>query len=646
MNNNRKTKKGGATKRKKTALKKTLFERLNPYLASKNRILLGLILGLSVLFSILLFDAKINMMGDDAEYIMYGYNFATHFDFPSFRGPLYPVLLSPFILLFGVNIVLLKILSGIMIVGSLFFMYKTLHRRIPALILFSSLFLLSSNSFLLFYSSAVLSEPLFLLIQSLLIFFFCTYFVDTKQEVSIKTRILRFFVIAVLVLCLTLTRTVGYAAIGVIAGYFLFFKQWKNALLSILANATVFGLFGVLKKILWPTSGSAYNLSAFFTKDMYNPDKGMEDVGGIIVRLFENITNYLSRHIYPFFGLQTNIENSSIFITVIIVFLFLLGGYMAYRKNRTLFFAALHTLGFCLANFIILHATWLQERFIIVYYPLILLVILAGIYYIVQLNRHTHFLYIALVAVLFVGSFKQTLSKTEMNATALRMYLSGNLLYGLTPDWQNYIQVSQRAAKEIPASVNIAVRKPGTSTMYGNRPFHGIYAVPSVPKDTLNIWSPAAGKTVFIADITTKHIPAISKYLTFVAYGNMEINGAVSQMAGIYEIDASDSPLIKILTGDKSIVCTSDYEQYKESFLKTSDNLLYSPDMMLDNLKKANVQYMILASLRLNPAANTGNIITTMHRYLTILQLKYPDIAVEKFSIGEAEPASLIELRY
>jgi hypothetical protein len=477
-------------------------------------------------------------------------------------------------------------------------------------------------------------------------FLFCKYFIDTKEDVPVTTLILQFFVLALLVLCLTLTRTVGYAAAGVIFIYFLLYKQWKKAILSVIANVTVFGLFGLLKKLLWPDSGSAYNLSSFFTKDMYNPDKGMEDVGGIIVRLFENLTNYLSRYIYQFSGLRSSIGNASIFITVIIVFMFLLGGYLAYRKNKPLFFAALHTLGFCCANFIILHATWLQERFIIVYYPLILFIILAGIYYLLQSKQQIHFLYIAVVAIFFIGSFKQTLNRVETNSPALRKYLSGNILYGLTPDWQNYIHASQQAAKMVPKQINIASRKPSTSTIYANRQFYGIYSVPSIPKDTLNTWTPSPGKTVIIIDLTSKHFPMLSKYLTFVGQGSMEINGVKSQIAGIYEIDKTDSLFIKTMNENKEIAYTLDYVQYKENFFKISDNLLYSPETMLNSLKKSNIKYMILASLRINPAANTGNIITTLHRYLNIMQMKYPDIAVTKFSTGSTEPASLIELKY
>jgi hypothetical protein len=632
---------GGAKKEKKT-----LFERINLYLELKHRTVFGIILVASVLFSILLFDAKINMMGDDSDYIMYGYKFADSFSFPGFRGPFYPILLSPFIAVFGINIVMLKALSGIMIVGSLFLMYRAFYGRIPAMILFASLILIGSNAFLLFYSSAVLSEPLFLLLQSLLILLFCRYFVDAKDGVPLRKQILQLLVIALTVLCLTLTRTVGYAAAGVIAVYFLFFGQWKKALLSIAAHAAVFGLFGLVKKLLWPASGSAYDLSAFFTKDMYNPDRGMEDFAGIVVRVYNNTVTYLSRYMYEFLGLRADLGSPSIFITLIIVSAFLLGGYMAYRKNRALFFAALHTLGFCLANFIILHATWMQERFIIVYYPFILTVILAGIYYLLQANRNVHFLYVAVVAVFFAGSFKQTLGRVEDNAKSLKMYMSGNILYGLSPDWQNYIQASKQAAKIAPKSVNIAVRKPATSTIYANRPFHGIYSVPSVPKDTLKTWQPASGKTVFVIDLTATDIPLLSKYLNFAASGETDVNGLKFRFAGIYEINSEDSLSVKALIDSSGVTYTQDYRQYSENFLKTPNNLLYSPEMMLNALKSANVRYMILASLRVNQAMNTGNIINTMHRYLNIMQLKYPDIAVEKFSTGNVEPARLVELRY
>jgi hypothetical protein len=628
------------------AVKPTLFDRINPLLDARRNIVAVILSGLAVLFSFLLFDAKINMMGDDADYILYGYDFASRFMFPGYRGPLYPILLSPFIALFGIRIIMIKIVSGALILGALFFMYRTFCGRIPSLILFACLTLLCVNSYLLFYSSAVLSEPLFLFIQSLGMFLFCKYFVDESAGVSIKRQIVRHCVIAVLILCLTLARTVGYAAIGVIAVYFLFGGQWKKALMSVAANIAVSGLFTLLKKALWPASGSSYRLSSFFTKDMYNPDKGMEDFVGIVVRLLENTTNYLSLHVSRFLGLQTEADTPSNFAALLIFLLFMVGGYMVWRKNRTLFFAALHTLGFCAANFIILHARWLQERFIIVFYPLILLVMLAGVYYLLQSRRRLQFLFLIVAGLLFAGSFRTTLNKTEKNLTALQRYLAGDLLYGLTPDWQNYLQVSKQIAAEAPAGVNIAVRKSGASTIYGNRSFHGVYSVPGIPKDTLIVWRPAAGKTACVVDLSKNRYPGLSDFLTFVAQGETEIDGVKSTLAGICEIDSADAALFDALANDSETRFTADFPAYRDGFLKNSNNLLYSPELMLDQLKSQNVRYMILASLRANPNENTGMIINTLQRYLNIMMHKYPDLAVVKYSVGKSEPATLVELRY
>jgi hypothetical protein len=632
-------------KKKKEIVKKSMFDKLNLYLTQKHRVALGFILVLATLFSFLLFDSKINMMGDDAEYILYGYRFVHNFEFPGYRGPLYPILLSPFIAIFGINIVLLKILSIVMILASLFFLYKAFYNRIPSLILFSCLFLFAINSYFIFYASAILSEPLFFLIQAILIFLFCKYFIDEVETTSNKRQIFHFFIIAFLTLCLTLTRTVGYAAIGVFAVYFLLLKQWKNALFSTSANVIVFGLFGLIKKLVWSTSGSAYALSSFFTKDMYNPDKGMEDFSGIIARLLLNINNYLSIHVLRFTGLKSA-TSASVFIALLIILLFCWGGYLAYRKNKSLFFTALYTLGFCTANFIILHATWLQERFIIVYFPLILLIIFVGIYYFLQDKKVIQFILIAITIILFLGSFSQTLTKVKDNSTSLKMTLRGNILYGLTPDWQNYIEMSKWAAKNVPASENIAVRKHGTSTIYANRNFHSIYSVPSIPKDTLNTWQPDTSKRIFLVSISSAIPDQISNFLVFAAVGEMNIQGEQTNLTGIYEINASDSVWVTTFLNNAKFKYTLDYETYKTDFLKNTNNLLHSPEKMFAALKNGNVKYMILASLRVNANDNNGGVINTLHRYLNLLRLKYPYMISTKHTIGQTEPAVLMELKY
>jgi hypothetical protein len=383
----------------------------------------------------------------------------------------------------------------------------------------------------------------------------------------------------------------------------------------------------------------------FFTKDAYNPDKGMEDFGGIIVRLLQNLNNYLSVYLYRFTGLKTY-TTASITVTVIIILLFCWAGYVMYRKNKTLFFTALFTLGFCLANFTILHATWLQERFMIVYYPLIMIIIFAGVYYYLQEKKVFQFLFIVMTIVLFLSSFNQTLTKVKDNSKPLKMAFKGNILYGLTPDWQNYIELSKWAAKNVPATENIAVRKPGTSTIYANRKFHGVYSVPTISKDTLETWQPDNSKIALVVNASSVIPYKISDFLVFVATGEMDIQGEKAAMSAIYEINANDTVWITAFLDEAKIKYTFDYETYKADFLKMEDHLLYSPEEMFTALKNGNVKYVIIASLRKTASANTGAIINTLHRYVNIMSLKYPYMISKKYTVGQSEPATLLELKY
>jgi hypothetical protein len=63
-----------------------------------------------------LFDIRVSLSGDDSEYILRAYNFI-HGEFPTFQGPLYPIVLSPFIALFGISLPLLKMLSALFLLN-------------------------------------------------------------------------------------------------------------------------------------------------------------------------------------------------------------------------------------------------------------------------------------------------------------------------------------------------------------------------------------------------------------------------------------------------------------------------------------------------------------------------------------------------
>lgn len=71
-----------------------------------------------------------------------------------------------------------------------------------------------------------------------------------------------------------------------------------------------------------------------------------------------------------------------------------------------------------------------------------------------------------------------------------------------------------------------------------------------------------------------------------------------------------------------------------------------NPDSLLNRLHEKDVTHVIVGSLRKNPRQNTGQVINTIHRYLSYIADEYPDILTPLEKIGEEEPAWLFKINY
>jgi hypothetical protein len=71
-----------------------------------------------------------------------------------------------------------------------------------------------------------------------------------------------------------------------------------------------------------------------------------------------------------------------------------------------------------------------------------------------------------------------------------------------------------------------------------------------------------------------------------------------------------------------------------------------NPDSLIAKLYNRDVTHVIAASLRKNPRVRTGQIINTIHRYITIIRKKYPEAFIFKEKVGKNEPALLFEINY
>ena len=86
---------------------------------------------------------------------------------------------------------------------------------------------------------------------------------------------------------------------------------------------------------------------------------------------------------------------------------------------------------------------------------------------------------------MFFTNLNVLTKKVKANDKYLMQSLAGNEFYGMTPDWVNYIKMSQWAAKNISEDVLIACRKPNISFIYAKRKFFGIYRIKTEDPDEL-----------------------------------------------------------------------------------------------------------------------------------------------------------------
>src|ERR1700691_2925487 len=70
----------------------TLFSSYNKWLEKNSKSLIIIILSIGTLFSLLLFQARMDIGGDDSGYILRAYDFIHKGVFPSYQGPLYPLM--------------------------------------------------------------------------------------------------------------------------------------------------------------------------------------------------------------------------------------------------------------------------------------------------------------------------------------------------------------------------------------------------------------------------------------------------------------------------------------------------------------------------------------------------------------------------
>lgn len=626
---------------------------LDGFFLKHSRFFLFLSVFFSVLFGILLFDARISVGGDDSHYIEMANDFLKGKSFPSWHGPLYPIFLSVPMLMFGVNVVLLKATSFVFIIAQIFLFYYTFKNHVSPTIFTLVLLIVSINSSILYFASQTYSEAMFMFLQALTLFIFIRIYLSGKQaSPSWKQDIMQWLVVGFFVFLTSLTREIGLAMLLAMVLFLLLEKKYRASLLVAVSYGLFLGIFDIYKSLFWPNISKINKLDEILAKNQYNPAMGSEDFAGMANRVLLNAKGYLSRHFMTGLGLQdpASIEKSY-FIALIVVLLLIVTLIYSFKRNKILFFSSLYIGGSLASLFIVLHQSWDQMRMVVIYIPMMLLLVAWGMQQLSQRKGLQYFnivLHFLLIVILF-KTLDQTLDQSKANRKILKKSLSGNVYYGFTPDWQNFLRMSEWVSKNLPEDQIVASRKPSMSYIYGKgRDFYPLYRFPSKPAEEFIRSVQKRTGTLTIIPNTAISAAWPGELQISIRLSNVACVAEGNDVYGVYEFKPPLSKYIEeALVNYKVPVMTTD-SLLKRIAVSTQNCFAVSPDSLIQTLRKNKVNYAIVASLRAVPQMNTGNVINTMQRYFYFVEQKYPGILKLVHQIGNEneEPAWLYQINY
>lgn len=534
----------------------SLFVRVDNYLGKRHKLIGLLMTALALLMSLLMFDAKISTGLDDSTYIQQGFEYSKDFfnHFFTSQAPFYAMVLALPIAIFGINIVALKLISVVFFVTSVYILYRAFRHRVSWLVLFSALLIYATNSNALQYASLTYTEALYVLIQALFVWVSLILISRLENDKPVKETISSHWkmlaIMATLFYFLFFTRTVGISAIVIFGAFYLLRKEWK--LLTIVPSFMVgaYLVFEGIKKMIWSNVDQFSTQSKIlFQKDAYDATQGNEDFSGFITRLLENANQYFSSRFYEILGFREHPSEWNFGLMVLTVAPIIIMLVMALRKkDKVQLFNTLFIGGICGFTFLALQTSWGQARYIMILIPFIFIAIFGLMHQVFSKENMRFYQFFALIVVLiFVGrnfSFSWGLAQKNIPIAKKNLF-EGDNYAGYTPDWVNFLKMSEWCSTNLPDSTLVASRKAPMSFLYANgKEFYPIWrTTPNPdPDSTLNAFRTAG--------------------VTHVIVGSLRVNVKSSQAGIINTVHRVLQPIQEKYPGKLELVHQiGDYEQ-------------------------------------------------------------------------------------
>jgi hypothetical protein len=286
---------------------------------------------------------------------------------------------------------------------------------------------------------------------------------------------------------LTLAKNILIFGIVAILLFYVLKKDYRKAIISLIAFGIFKLLYEVIKNAIWGASAIQYQsqMGILFNKDPYDATKGQEDLLGFVGRFTDNIGLYLGKRFYQILGFMgEDYEKVSYFLAFIVLALTFYGLYRAIKDRQYIIsFLLLFSGVIAFGTFFVLQARWDQPRFIMVHMPAILLGIFYGIYKFFEKDSFNQLIFGSIIIFIICSLFISSFSRGLKNIPIVLKNLKGNIYYGYTPDWKNYLEISAWCKDSLPPTSLVACRKAPMSFVYAKgKHFYPIYSV--IAKDT------------------------------------------------------------------------------------------------------------------------------------------------------------------
>ncbi len=429
---------------------------------------------LTLIFSgiyIYIFDSKINIGGDNAVYYILGKSIAegasysnihlpeetAHTHFP----PGYPAILAFFISLFSSNIIFLKLVNGIFLLGTIILMFYILKKIFnDQRIAFAGSLLMLFNYHLLHYSTIIMSEIPYLFFSTLTIFLFIRSLGHRNPQYHLGL----YFVI-ILSAFIYHIRSIGIAFTGGLLFYLLLHKKFTY-FISYLFGFIILCLPWFFRNRVLESTGY---IKSLLMKNPYRSEEGFATINDLMERIFINLKRYVGieiphallpyniRNEYSNFLGSGNLTGNQIIIGIILI-VFLLYGIIKLPKYRDLF------IWYIMATFVILllwPQVWYGIRFMLPLTPFLLFLLFYGIFKFIdflmkklKLIKYLNPLLITFAVLFFTVNIKALNIKAKSNNS---------------PEYNDYYEAGNYINKNMPTDVVICCRKPGLLYLYAHR---------------------------------------------------------------------------------------------------------------------------------------------------------------------------------